>query len=122
MKLWLLAAATLVAAPAAAQDDVQALAGRWTVDLRPSPEAPPYSQPMVLSIGEGGLVTGSFYNSEIQDGRAARSNGRTCFAFRTSDGSAPYQTSGCLVGDRVVGQTWSEGRRFLLAWTAERAG
>nr|WP_209023348.1 hypothetical protein [Sphingomonas jejuensis] len=113
--------AALVAAPAAAQQDVQSLAGRWTVDLRPSPSAPAYTQPMVLSIGDGGVVTGSFYNSEIEDGLAALSNGRTCFAFRTSDGTAPYQSSGCLVGDRVVGQTWSEGRRFLLAWTADRA-
>jgi len=47
-------------------------------------------------------------------------NGRPCFAFRTSDNSGPYQTSGCLVGERIKGQTWSEGRNFVLAWTAVR--
>jgi len=114
-------------APAAAAPRPQAtppaeaaLAGRWTVDLRPSPDAPRYEKAMVLTIGADRAVSGSFYDSEIQAGRASGSNGRVCFAFRTTDGAGPYHTSGCLVGDRILGQTWAEHRSFVLNWVAVR--
>lgn len=117
----IIAAALVFAAsvPAAAQDKA-ALAGNWTVDLRPSPSAPAYLKPMVIAIGSDGAVTGEFYQHAIEKGRGGATNGRPCFAFRTSDNSGPYQTSGCLVGERIEGQTWSEGRNFVLTWTAVR--
>ena len=97
-----------------------ALAGRWIVDLRPSPDAPPYGKPMTLAIAADHTVDGTFYDSDIEAGRASGSNGRVCFAFRTTDGVGPYHTSGCLVGDRILGQTWAEHRTFLLNWSAVR--
>jgi hypothetical protein len=97
-----------------------ALAGRWTVDLRPSPEDPKYDKPMTLGIAADHTVSGTFYESEIEAGRASASNGRVCFAFRTTDGVGPYHTSGCLVGDRILGQTWAEHRKFVLNWSALR--
>lgn len=112
--------AAAAAAPAPASDRV-ALTGRWHVDLRPAPDAPEYLKPMSLEIAADGSVRGSFYDSEIESGRASASNGRLCFAFRTTDGVGPYHTSGCLVGGRIVGQTWAEHRTFLLNWTAVRA-
>lgn len=99
---------------------LETLAGRWIVDLRPSPDEPKYEKPMVLDIAADRTVQGSFYDSTIDAGRASASNGRTCFAFRTSDGVGPYHTSGCLVGDRILGQTWAEHRKFVLNWTAWR--
>ena len=105
------------AAPAAPRD---AFAGTWTVDLRPSLDDAPYSKTMVLSIKADGGVTGSFYDSEIVAGQAGSAQGRTCVAFRTSDGSGFYHSSGCLEGDSIVGSTWSEGRKFVLPWTAKR--
>lgn len=96
------------------------LAGRWIVDLRPSPDAPTYDKAMVLAIGADRTVRGSFYDSDIEAGRASASNGRVCFAFRTTDGVGPYHTSGCLVGDRILGQTWAEHRQFVLNWSAAR--
>jgi hypothetical protein len=75
---------------------------------------------MVLEVAADGSVRGSFYDSAIESGRASASNGRLCFAFQTTDGVGPYQTSGCLAGDRIVGQTWAEHRRFVLNWTAVR--
>ena len=114
-------AAPTAAAPSPdARSGLVALAGRWSVDLRPSLDAPAYDKPMVLEIATDGSVRGSFYDSAIEAGRASASNGRTCFAFRTTDGVGPYQTSGCLVGERIVGQTWAEHRRFMLNWTAVR--
>ena len=116
----LAAAAAVVAAPAPSATAGSGLEGRWTVDLRPKPDAPAYLKPMALSVAADGGLAGEFYEHAIEGGRAVSTSGRPCFAFRTSDASGPYQTSGCLVGDHVEGQTWSEGRRFLLTWTARR--
>lgn len=109
-------------APAAKSVDpaLAALAGRWIVDLRPSPDEPKYDRPMTLAIADDRRVTGTFYESEIEAGRASASNRRVCFAFRTTDGVGPYHTSGCLVGDGIVGQTWAEHRKFVLNWSAVR--
>lgn len=108
------------AATTAVPADLEPLAGRWQVDLRPAPEAPEYLKTMSLTIAGDRTVRGSFYDSEIESGRASASNGRVCFAFRTTDGAGPYHTSGCLVGDRILGQTWAEHRQFLLNWSAMR--
>lgn len=108
------------ALPAAAQDQ-SGLAGNWTVDLRPKPDAAAYLKPMTLAIAADGTLTGEFYEYPIDLGKAGATNGRPCFAFRTHDQSGPYHTSGCLIGDHIEGQTWSEGRHFLLTWTATRA-
>lgn len=99
---------------------IEALEGRWIVDLRPSPEAPRYQKLMVLNTSPDQSIRGLFYESTIEAGRISTSNGRICFAFRTTDGNGPYQTSGCIVGDRIFGQTWAEHRKFILNWTAER--
>ena len=122
MKTLFAALAVLALAPVAASAAVSGapLDGAWTVDLRPKPDAPAYLKPMTLSVAADGKLTGEFYEHAIEDGRAVATNGRPCFAFRTSDASGPYQTSGCRVGDRIEGQTWSEGRHFLLTWTARR--
>ena len=109
-------------APAAKPLDpaFSALEGRWIVDLRPSPDEPKYDKPMTLAIAADRTVSGMFYESEIEVGRASASNGRLCFAFRTTDGVGPYHTSGCRVGDRILGQTWAEHRKFVLNWSAAR--
>ncbi|WP_296600224.1 hypothetical protein [Phenylobacterium sp.] len=110
--LALLAAATGASAPTG-------LAGEWVVDLS-TKSSGPYSQPMVLRLGDDGVVTGTFYNSEIQAGRWKTDRGRTCASFRTTDGAGPYHTSVCLNGAQAVGQTWAEHRNFLFNWNADR--
>ena len=110
--------------PAFAQPDdhgASQLNGDWTLDLRPTNDAPAYIKTMKLDVTSQGIVHGDFYDHAIEDGRAFDAKGRTCFAFHTSDDSGPYQTSGCRVGDRIEGQSWSEGRHFLLTWTATRS-
>jgi hypothetical protein len=119
-----LALALFTAAPAIAQTDdhgASQLNGDWTLDLRPTNDAPAYIKTMKLDITLQGVVAGDFYDHVIDDGRAFDAKGRACFAFHTSDNTGPYQTSGCRVGDRIEGQSWSEGRRFLLTWTATRS-
>ena len=112
------AAAPPMAAPRPPAYD--AMEGSWTVDLRPSLSDAPYTQPMILKITVDKVVTGSFYNSDILAGRAGIAQGRSCVAFRTTDGSGFYHSSACLMDGRMVGQTWAEGRNFVLPWTAER--
>lgn len=119
----LIACLAALAATASAETVVERyapLAGTWKVDLRVSLADAPYSQPMVITVAEDGSVTGSFYNSEILAGRVGRGQDRKCVAFRTTDGKGLYHSSACLVDGKMIGQTWSEGRNFVLPWTAER--
>ena len=112
-----LAGGTLVVAPEPA---VEAMAGDWQVDLRLELTGTPYTQPMQILIAPEGTVSGSFYGSPIEAGRVGKAQGRDCLSFRTSDQSGAYHSAACLVDGRLVGQTWSEGRDFVLPWTAER--
>ncbi len=67
-------------APVATSPDslLAALTGRWIVDLRPSPEDPKYDKPMTLAIAADRTVSGTFYESEIEAGRASASTGAPC--------------------------------------------
>ncbi len=111
---FVVAATLLGSAPAAAD-----MNGRWSVDLSVS-ASEPYLKPMALTLSENGVVTGDFYESEIEAGRWKAQNGRLCISFRTSDGVGPYHTAACLIGDKVEGQTWAEQRDFVFVWTAIR--
>lgn len=98
------------------------LNGDWTVDLRPSATAPAHPMPMHLEVNPDGTIKGTFYNGPIDLGRASDNKGRQCFAFTTGDHSGFYHTSGCLTSAGTIeGQTWSEGRNFLLPWEATRS-
>lgn len=111
-------------APSPAKSDIVAryapLAGHWSVDLRPSLTDPAYNQPMDITVHDDGHVTGAFYNSDMLAGRVGRGQDRMCLSFRTTDGNGLYHSAACLVGGKLVGQTWAEGRNFVLPWTAER--
>ena len=115
----LLAALPALAAlgPAAAPDG---LVGTWQVDLRPTPEAAPYFQEMIITSVAGDSITGTFYGAPIRDGRLNTAWGALRFAFLTDDGSGTYHTSGTLRGDRIEGLTHALGRDFLAYWTAAR--
>lgn len=104
----------------AAGADPAALVGAWTVDLRPTPGAPPASAPFEVKTVDGTSFTGTFYGSEIRDGRVNGDWGAVHFAFTTYDGTGPYHHAGRLVDGRLEGTTNSVGRRFLAVWRAER--
>ena len=114
---WLCAAPVAAALPAETRT---AMGGHWSVDLRPNLADPAYSKAMDLIIAPDGSITGSFYNSPILAGHAGGGQGRLCIAFRTTDGRGLYHSAACLVDGKMIGQTWSEGRNFVLPWTAER--
>ncbi len=100
--------------------DGSGLSGNWIVDLSGDPDDP-YTQPMNLMLNADGTVTGSFYNSEIENGRWDTGDRRLCVSFRTTDGAGPYHTAACLVGEVAEGQTWAEHRNFLFNWRAARS-
>jgi hypothetical protein len=117
----LFAAAALQSATPPAELPAQYLEmnGAWVVDLSVDP-AKPYTQPMVLTINPDRTVSGEFYQSTIDSGRAARNQGRICISFRTSDGVGPYYHAACLENGVMVGQSWAEHRKFVLPWSAKR--
>ena len=94
--------------------------GEWTVDLRLEIDDERYTQPMVLRFSHANNVTGEFYGSTIEAGRFGAAQGRECIAFRTSDNSGNYHHSACLTGVVLVGVSSSEGRAFVLPWTATK--
>jgi hypothetical protein len=97
------------------------LAGTWAVSLYLAPQAPTRSAAMVITAMNGDAPQGSFYGALIQEGRITRRNGAVVFAGVTADQSGFYSYSGQLSGNCVTeGQTLSEGRDFLIAWSAER--
>jgi hypothetical protein len=110
------------AAPAAPAADPNRLVGTWRVDLRPTPDAPPYYQTFVISSVKDDRLSGTFYNTEIRDGRTNKDWGAAVyFAFTTNDGSGAYHTAGRLTSNgRLEGTTHAVGRGFLSVWTAER--
>ncbi|MFK7846818.1 MAG: hypothetical protein AB8G77_16070 [Rhodothermales bacterium] len=92
------------------------LEGTWDIDLRPSPDAPPYIQPMVITSTKQNKVKGTFYGSNIKQGRINNKWGKIVFAFVTEDNSGVYHTSGQLEDGRLTGSTHSLGRDFLMPW------
>ncbi|MDG3008004.1 hypothetical protein [Paludisphaera mucosa] len=101
--------------------DPAGLVGTWVVDLRPKPADQPYLKEFVVAaVADGGLA-GTFYDSEVEDGRTNADWGAVHFAFTTTDpGGGTYNTSGKLVGDALEGTTHSLGRKFLRVWKAAR--
>jgi hypothetical protein len=121
-----LAALLLIAGCAAPSKDVRPpadtrdLVGVWKVDLRPTPDAPPYFQEFVVSSVQGKTFTGTFYGAPVEQARINTDWGAVRIAFVTSDASGPYNHSATLVGGRLEGLTNSTGRDFLSVWSATK--
>ncbi len=118
--------ALVLAAAAAGASTVQGagldpgqLVGTWRVDLRPTPGAPAYFQSFVVRSVEGGSFQGTFYGSEIKNGRINTDWGAVRFAFTTEDVSGIYHHTGVLRDGALEGTSHSLGRRFLAYWSAK---
>ena len=114
------AALGLAAAPAVSSDP-QDLVGTWTVDLRPTPDAPAYLQPFVVSAVDEDVISGTFYGSTIQNTQINTDWDGVHFAFETSDGGSRYITVGRLMDGVLEGRTYSPDRGLLQPWRAIRA-
>jgi len=99
------------------------LLGTWDVALYFSPNDPPSSTVMkITGVQDNGVIAGSFYQSPFELGRFTEKDNQIIISVITSDGSGKYFTSGRLSPSGVfIGQTHSEGRDFLMPWTAQKS-
>ncbi|MDF1697942.1 MAG: hypothetical protein P1U56_18995 [Saprospiraceae bacterium] len=96
------------------------LLGEWILDLRPTPEADPYYQSLIIKSQEDKTFSGTFYGSAIQETHLNNSWDKLYFAFQTSDASSEYYQSGYMVGDSIFGITYSPQRNFVMPWKGSR--
>jgi len=101
----------------------ESLVGTWDVALYFSPNDPPSSTVMEISgVQDNGVIEGSFYQSPFELGRFTQQGDELIISVITSDGSGKYFTSGRLSpSGAFIGQTHSEGRDFLMPWTAQKS-
>ena len=100
--------------------DSTKLVGTWKVDLRPTPDAPAYFQTFEIKKIEGDTFSGTFYGTEIKNGRINQAWEAIYVAFTSADNSGLYSHFAKLVGTRLEGATHSLGRNFLMPWRAEK--
>lgn len=96
------------------------LKGTWTVDLTPSPGADPYYKEMAIEDTGENSFQGFFYDTPFANGTVNTVWGKLYFAFTTKDGSGKYFSTGYLEDGKIYGLTFSEGRKFVMPWTAWR--
>lgn len=97
-----------------------ALEGKWEIDLRPAPDAPPYTQVFEVTKISGNSFEGTFYGSPLEEGRINRNWDRLYFAFTTRDSSHAYYHSGYLEDGKLYGVSYCPGREFVQPWTGSR--
>lgn len=98
----------------------ESLLGTWKVDLRPTPDAEPYYQELVVTAVDGNSFAGTFYGAPVSQARINADWGKIRIAFVTADGSGPYAHSAVLEDDRLEGLSNSTGRDFLSYWSAQK--
>lgn len=116
-------AAALVSAqkPSEPQPKAESLIGTWKVDLRPTPDSPPYFQEFVVrKVNLDKTFEGSFYGADVTQARINTAWGAVRIAFVTSDGTGPYNHSAVLRDGVLEGLSNSTGRGFLSYWSAVR--
>ncbi len=100
--------------------DATALAGTWTLDLRPSPNSEAYLKDFILTPGPGKTFSGQFYGSPFTGGQFLTVWPVQYFAFHTSDQANDYYHSGFIDGNTISGVSYSASRQFLSHWTGTK--
>lgn len=116
--------ASLVLLASLALSAQSSLPGDYTVCLHYSAELPPSKTTMTIASADpaegSAAVTGNFYGSPFITAKIAKRPDRTVFFATTEDASGRYIHSGELRDDQIKGQTFSEGRDFLMPWVARK--
>lgn len=110
--------ANVHAVPKAA--DVNALKGKWILDLRPDPGSEPYYKEFIIEPAGGKAFNGEFYGAKFTGGYFNTDWENTYFAFSTGDKDNTYFHSGYIAGNSIVGISYSQSRKFTSHWTGVR--
>ena len=98
----------------------ETIIGEWVIDLRPTPDAPPYYQSLKISEVDQKNFVGTFYGSPIKDALLNENWGKLYFAFKTSDQNNTYFQSGYINGDELIGVSYCPTRNFVIPWKGKR--
>lgn len=96
------------------------LEGRWDIDLRPTPDADPYTQEFRVTQISGNTFQGYFYGSPLEGARLNRNWDELFFAFTTRDQNFEYYHSGYMRDGELYGVSYCPGREFVQPWTGVR--
>jgi hypothetical protein len=96
------------------------LEGLWEVDLRPDPEADPYTQEFRVTRVSANSFEGFFYGSPVESARLNRNWDELFFAFTTRDQTFEYYHSGYLRDGVLYGVSYCPGRELVQPWTGVR--
>ena len=91
--------------------------GTWLVDLRPDPNSEPYLRDFIVTPTIGKEFEGEFYGTKFTGGYCNTDWDNIYFAFTTGDKDNIYYHSGYIIGEKIFGITYSEGRKFTSHWT-----
>lgn len=94
--------------------------GKWTIDLRPTPDSEAYYQVFSIESISENTFTGTFYGSPIEDGLLNKNWDKLYFAFSTSDQTNEYYHSGYIDQGKVFGITYCYDRYFTAPWSGTR--
>lgn len=102
--------------------DIAQMYGDWDVSLFYDLSKPPSSTQMSISGDGNTVISGSFYETPFSSSQVSVTSGQYILASATSDNSGEYIHTARYncTSDSFSGQTWSRGRNFVMAWTAER--
>ncbi len=125
MKRFILILFSLYSMPSFAQHSdntksTDSLLGTWIIDLRPAPASEPYLKDFKFTKIEGKQFDGEFYGYPFSGGLLNTDWDKIYFAFTTADQSGTYFHSGYIEGNKVVGITLNENRKFVLPWKGQK--
>jgi hypothetical protein len=90
--------------------------GTWSIDLRPSPQAPPYLKDFIIKDYQDGTFSGEFYGTPFTGGKAHTAWGVIHFALATRDANSTYFHSGKIENGKIQGISYSPERDFVMPW------
>ncbi len=97
------------------------LIGTWEIDLRPTPDAEPYIQYLVINEISETSLKGTFYGSSLKDALVNKKFDNIFLAFSTKDQSSTYYHFIKLIDDnKIEGLTYCNDRNLIQPWKGQK--
>jgi CubicO group peptidase (beta-lactamase class C family) len=100
--------------------NLENIKGTWQLDLRPDPNSEPYLKDFIIEPTKGKEFSGEFYGTKFTSGYFNTDWENLYFAFTTGDKDNIYYHSGYIIGDKIFGISFCEGRKFTSHWTGTK--